>query len=206
MDPSPATSAVVLPILKLRRMTAADIPALAEIETASFATGWPRTAFERELMGNTMARYLLLEEQQGPADSCVLGFAGAWLLFDEAHVVTVAVLPERRRRGYGRLLVHGLVAMVRDLGMTVATLECRVSNDAARALYGRYGFYEVGLRRRYYADNGEEAVIMTTEALLSPAYRARLARLEAELAERLPGVVPYVEEPGDEPAGEGRSP
>ncbi|MGH2632849.1 MAG: ribosomal protein S18-alanine N-acetyltransferase, partial [Tepidiformaceae bacterium] len=76
--------------------------------------------------------------------------------------------------------------------MTVATLECRVSNAAARALYGDYGFYEVGLRKRYYADNGEDAVIMTTEALSSEAYSSRLARLEEKLQRILPGVVPEV--------------
>jgi ribosomal-protein-alanine N-acetyltransferase len=111
-----------------------------------------------------------------------------WLMVDEAHVVTVAVLPSERRRGYGRALVHGLVGLAIEHGMHAATLEVRVSNAAARALYGAYGFYEVGLRKRYYSDNHEDAVIMTTEELQGPAYRTRLERLENELARRLPGL------------------
>ncbi len=160
-----------------------DVRAVMAVERASFASGWPSTAFERELSQNDMARYLVLEH-----DGLILGFAGLWLMLDEAHVVTVAVTPEHRGKGYGRLLVHGLVGLARASAMSVATLECRVSNTPARALYGRYGFYEVGLRKKYYSDNQEDAVIMTTEELEGPPYRRRLAMLEAELAEKLPGV------------------
>jgi ribosomal-protein-alanine N-acetyltransferase len=176
--------------LTLRRMTPADLPAVAAVERAAFENGWPATAFAHELEQNAMARYLLVElvppgEGQAPV---VLGFAGLWLIVDEAHVVTVAVTPPCRRHGLGRLLVHALVTLARDCGMTDATLECRVSNQAARALYRDYGFHEVGLRKHYYADNGEDAVIMTTEAFSSEGYRARLARLEARLAAMLPGA------------------
>jgi ribosomal-protein-alanine N-acetyltransferase len=181
----------------LRRMRAADAPAMLAIERAAFDLGWPSTAFEREVLENQMARYVVLEGAADGAVSGLLGFAGLWLMFDEAHVVTVAVLPECRGRGFGRLLVHGLVEMARSEEMSVATLECRVSNAAARALYGRYGFYEVGLRKKYYSDNHEDAVIMTTEELSSTAYMARLARLEAELAVLLPGVSVRVAETWD---------
>jgi ribosomal-protein-alanine N-acetyltransferase len=176
-----------------------DIPTVTRIEAESFSAGWPRTAYERELTLNPVARYLVLESvreggvlgrllhrQRGE----ILGFAGLWLMVDEAHVVTVAVAPAHRGHGYGRLLVHGLVGLARREGMAAATLECRVSNVAARALYGQYGFYEVGVRPRYYSDNREDAVIMTTEELASPAYQDRYARLERRLAEVLPGVVP----------------
>ena len=141
-----------------------------------------------------MARYIVVEAGTGGAQPNVLGFAGLWLMLDEAHVVTVAVLPEHRGHGYGRLLVHGLVEMARAYEMNVATLECRVSNAAARALYGRYGFYEVGLRKKYYSDNQEDAVIMTTEDLSSAAYFQRLTRLETELAVLLPGASARVAE------------
>jgi ribosomal-protein-alanine N-acetyltransferase len=76
-----------------------------------------------------------------------------------------------------------------DHGMVEATLEVRESNEAARALYRAYGFYEVGRRKRYYPDNREDAVIMTTEELTGAAYQARLARLRAELETRFPGIV-----------------
>jgi ribosomal-protein-alanine N-acetyltransferase len=173
--------------LALRAMRPADVPAVMAIERAAFDTGWAPTAFERELSTNQMARYIVLARGEGEAET-LIGFAGLWLMLDEAHVVTVALAPAERRRGLGRLLVHGLVTLAMESGMSVATLECRVSNDVARALYGRYGFYEVGMRKKYYSDNGEDGVIMTTELLASEAYERRLAKLAAELGERLPGV------------------
>jgi [ribosomal protein S18]-alanine N-acetyltransferase len=165
-----------------------DTAAVMEVERLAFSPGWAPTAFAHELTHNGMARYVVLESASGE----ILGFAGLWLMVDEAHVVTVAVPPPLRGRGYGRLLVHALVELARDCGMASATLEVRDSNAAARNLYGLYGFYEVGLRKRYYADNGEDAVIMTTEEFESPAYQSRLERLAASLAERLPGVDPRV--------------
>lgn len=170
--------------MRFSMMTAADVDEVMAVERQAYEMGWPATAFERELTQNPMARYVVLKQPTGE----VAGFAGMWLMVDEAHVVTVAVLPGERRRGYGRALVHGLVELAIEHGMKAATLEVRVSNAAARALYGAYGFYEVGRRKRYYSDNHEDAVIMTTEELQSPAYRTRLERLESELARRLPGL------------------
>jgi ribosomal-protein-alanine N-acetyltransferase len=113
-------------------------------------------------------------------------------MVNEAHIVTVAVLPEEQRRGLGRAVVHALVELAADSGMEDATLEVRVSNTAARALYREYGFYEVGTRKRYYSDNGEDAVIMTTEGLASEPYQRRLEKLATVLEERFPGIVPRV--------------
>ena len=166
-------------------MQPADVPSVMAVERAAYSSGWPSTAFERELTQNGMARYIVLREEAGGA---VQGFAGLWLMVDEAHVVTVAVLPELRRQGLGRVLVHGLVLLAIDHQMALATLEVRVSNDAARALYREYGFYEVGQRKRYYSDNHEDAVIMTTEDLHSPAYQRRLATLESVIRQRYPEI------------------
>jgi len=174
------------PAPRLRPLHADDVAAVMAVERAAYGEGWPSTAFERELTRNPMARYIVVEDGEGR----IVGFAGLWLMVDEAHVVTVAVLPQERRGGLGRLLVHGLIQVAIDHGMTVATLEVRESNAGARALYREYGFYEVGRRKRYYADNHEDAVIMTTEAMTSPAYQRRLARLAAELARRFPGMEP----------------
>jgi len=162
-----------------------DFPEVEAIEASSFEAGWTPTAFQREIETNRLARYIVVREG---GSGRIVGFAGLWLVVDEAHIVTVAVSPEERRHGYGRLLVHGLIELARAEGMDSATLECRESNDAARSLYAKYGFYEVGRRDRYYADNGEDAVIMTTEALDSPAYRKRLERLASDLEARWPGV------------------
>lgn len=172
----------------LRQMGTDDIDAVMAVERAAFSSNWPATAFQRELTQNAMARYLVLE-----VDGQIAGFGGLWLMLDEAHIVTVAVEPSFRRKGLGRFIVHGLVQLAECEGMEAATLEVRVSNVAARALYGRYGFYEVGLRKKYYADNQEDAVIMTTEALASDAYRRRFQRLAEELEALLPGSRPRVE-------------
>jgi ribosomal-protein-alanine N-acetyltransferase len=163
-----------------------DIEAALDVERSAFSGNWPATAFERELTHNGAARYVVLEDRDGAA---MLGFGGLWLMVDEAHIVTVAVRPGERGRGLGKLLVHGLVAVAVGHHMAVATLECRESNVVARKLYGAYGFYEVGLRKKYYSDNHEDAVIMTTEELGSEPYQARWARLGAELERRVPGVV-----------------
>ncbi len=168
---------------RLRGMRPEDVPVVMAVERAAYSGGWPATAFERELTGNGMARYIVLEGAGGG----IKGFAGLWLMVDEAHVVTVAVVPEERRRGLGRVLVHGLIGVAIDHGMSLATLEVRVSNEAARALYREYGFYEVGTRKRYYSDNHEDAVIMTTEGLTSPAYQRPAARLAEEIPAAVPG-------------------
>lgn len=155
------------------------------VERAAYSAGWPATAFERELTQNPMARYVVLRKESGGP---ILGFAGLWLMVDEAHVVTVAVLPEARRAGYGRLLVHALIEVALRNAMHSATLEVRASNEAARRLYRGYGFYEVGERKKYYSDNGEDAIIMTTEELGSPAYTERLRSLAEGLRARFAGI------------------
>jgi ribosomal-protein-alanine N-acetyltransferase len=169
------------PALRIRMMALGDVEAALAVERGAFREGWPTTAFARELTQNGAARYVVLQES---ATGRMLGFGGLWLMVDEAHIVTVAVEPGERGKGYGRLLVHALVKVATEHGMSVATLECRESNTVARALYRGYGFYEVGLRKKYYSDNHEDAVIMTTEEFGGDAYRARWARLEAEVKDR----------------------
>ena len=140
-----------------------------------------------------MARYLVLRSSPpGP----VVGFGGLWLMVDEAHIVTVAIVPSERRRGLGSIVVHGLMSLAIEPQMALATLEVRVSNEAARALYAMYGFYEVGLRKRYYADNHEDAVIMTTEDIQSEAYGRRLRALGDQLRERFRGLSLELTSPG----------
>ncbi len=169
----------------VRRMDVEDLAAVCALEAVSFDATWPATAFEHELTQNPAARYVVIDIDGRP-----VAFGGLWLQFDQAHVVTVAVDPMMRRSGLGRLAVHALVTVADAFGMADATLEVRESNEAARALYRAYGFYEVGRRKRYYADNGEDALIMTTEPLRSPAYQARLRTLLEELVRRFgDGVV-----------------
>ena len=137
-----------------------DIPAVHDIERLSFPAPWPPYAFRQELEANRMARYLVVRVGEQ-----VVAYAGIWLMVDEAHVTTFAVLPTWRRQGVGGRLLLDLLELAVDLGARVVTLEVRLSNAPARRLYQRFGFRPVGVRPRYYSDNGEDALIMTTDAL-----------------------------------------
>jgi ribosomal-protein-alanine N-acetyltransferase len=175
--------------LTLQPMSVEDIPAVHAIESASFPTPWPPYAFRQELETNRMAHYLVVR-----AGERVIAYAGIWLMVDEAHVTTFAVLPAYRRRGVGGLLLSGLMALSADTGATVLTLEVRLGNVAARQLYQRFGFRPVGVRPRYYSDNGEDALIMTTERLDTPEMQLRMSRMAARYAIDVlredPGYVP----------------
>src|SRR5204863_3196741 len=109
----------------------------------------------------------------------IVAYAGMWLMVDEAHIITFAVDPAWRRQRIGERLLLALVDLARDAGAHEATLEVRLSNLPARRLYEKFGFRPVGLRPHYYSDNGEDALIMTTEPLADPAMRERIARLRA---------------------------
>lgn len=153
-------------------MTADDIPDVHEIERASFPVPWPAYAFRQELETNRLARYVIVRA----ADETV-AYGGIWLMVDEAHVTTFAVLPSWRRQGIGGLLMVGLLRVATGVGARLSTLEVRLSNEPARALYQRFGFHPVGLRPHYYSDNGEDALIMTTAPLDSPDMRTRIAEM-----------------------------
>jgi len=181
--------------LAVAGMTAEDIPAVHAIESASFPTPWPPYAFRQELETNRMARYLVVK-----AEDRVVAYAGIWLMVDEAHVTTFAVLPAYRRRGIAGLLLSELMTLSADLGAVVCTLEVRLSNAAARRLYQKFGFKPVGLRPRYYSDNGEDALIMTTDRLEAPEMRRLMARKAAHYAtDVLPDDPGFVPDPDDPP-------
>ena len=108
----------------------------------------------------------------------IKGFAGLWIMADEAHITNIAVRGIHRRQGIGELLLILVIALVMELNARIITLEVRASNTAAQNLYHKYGFAQVGLRRGYYTDNGEDAVIMSTENITSAPFQAQLQRLK----------------------------
>lgn len=120
----------------------------------------------------------------GGPPSFIEGFEGIWFLADEAHVVSIAVREACRRQGLGELLLLAAIELVMARGSREMTLEVRASNEAAQALYQKYGFRKVGVRRGYYSDNREDAVIMTTDPLDSLPYRAAFERLKAAYRDR----------------------
>ncbi len=140
--------------MNLRRMTAADLPAVNELDRLSFSLPWPMGAFENELM-NPNARCWVVELEEQVAAVLVL-----WRVLDEAHIGTVAVHPNFRRRGIGKRLLRKVMDESYAEGARMFHLEVRAGNAAAIALYEQFGFKEVNRRPRYYQNNGEDAVSM----------------------------------------------
>jgi len=109
---------------------------------------------------------------------CITGFAGFWTMADEVHITTIAIREESRRQGIGELLLQSIIAMAGKRAARIVTLEVRVSNTAAQQLYTKYGFNEVGLRRGYYTDNQEDAVIMSIDHITSSSFQTQLQELK----------------------------
>ena len=172
---------VARPPLRIRvePMTLDDLASVHAIERASFSVPWPDEAYRNELLTNRLASYVVAR-----AGDEIVGFGGLWVMVDEAHITTFAVDPRWRRRGVGEWMLIGLLDRAVDRRAREATLEVRLSNMPARRLYEKYGFRPVGIRPRYYSDNGEDALIMTTDALTGPAMLERLARLREALEAR----------------------
>jgi ribosomal-protein-alanine N-acetyltransferase len=153
-----------------------DISAVQLVENASFPIPWPANAFRHELTQNKNAHYLVAKEGDH-----IVGYAGLWLSLDEAHITTFAVLPEYRRRKIGERMLLSIFERAERLGAEWLTLEVRASNLPAQRLYEKYGFRPAGIRRRYYSDNNEDAIIMWTERLRDKSVRDRIAKLQEAL-------------------------
>lgn len=165
--------AVSVPLL-IDAMHLSDVPAVLEIERLSFSSPWPAYAFNQELTANRLAHYVVAR-----SGNRVVGFAGVWLMADEAHITTFGVHPDHRRQGVGRRLLLRLAEMAIGLRATCMTLEVRVSNLPAQELYRSFGFEVSGRRIAYYSDDGEDALVMTTPPLSEPALQAIVAAARA---------------------------
>jgi ribosomal-protein-alanine N-acetyltransferase len=143
----------------LANSTPDDLDAVVEIERLCFPAPWPRQAFADEL-ARPWARLEILRHR---ATGRVVAFCNYWVVADEVHILNVAVRPEERRRGLAARLVSHMVEQAKRGKARVLSLEVRVSNLAALGLYRRFGFRDVGRRPRYYADNGEDALLMDLE-------------------------------------------
>jgi len=147
--------------ISIRPMKSEDLPQVQTIDRLSFSMPWPGSAYEYELYENPLSLLWIAEAHPPEGEDKVVGMIVVWLIVDEAHIATIAVLPEYRGQGIARcLLVTALQEVIRR-GLRIATLEVRSGNIAAQNLYHRFGFSSVGLRPRYYRDNNEDALIMT---------------------------------------------
>lgn len=136
-------------------MKESDLKRIMEIEHASFSAPWSLHAFISELSENEYARYFCLE-----LDGQVIGYMGLWFILEEGHITNVAIAPDYRGQRKGEILMRSVMQMMRQEGMERMTLEVRASNTVARKLYERLGFGAAGVRKGYYSDNREDAVIM----------------------------------------------
>lgn len=139
----------------IRPMTLEDIPVIVAIEEVSFPSPWTAQSFSSELKDNYLARYFCLE-----LDGKVIGYMGLWIVMGEAHVTNVAIWPGCRGQGWGEYLMRSVMLKLVNSGVFRMTLEVRVSNTPAQNLYSKLGFKSAGLRKKYYSDNQEDAIIM----------------------------------------------
>jgi ribosomal-protein-alanine N-acetyltransferase len=184
--------------VSIEPMRIADLEAVYAIERLSFRTPWPSHAYRAELETNRLAHYLVARDSVA-----VVAYGGIWMMADEAHITTFAVAPDRRRQRLGERLLLALLDLATAYHAHEATLEVRLSNLPARRLYEKYGFRPVGLRPRYYSDDNEDALIMTTEPLAGVRMRQRIDRLrkalEAEVREQVAEATASAADP-DQPA------
>ncbi len=195
------------------RMHIDDFAEVHSIDMLSFPHPWSLTTYQNELRDNRQSRYIVarvsphlpgstqpvswwqrlqasingaaLQTDTDDARLPVVGYAGIWLNVDEGHITTIAVHPDQRGHGVGELLLLGLIDQAYDLGVQQLTLEVRVSNTVAQQLYVKYGFRGRGERKRYYTENGEDALIMWTDDIHTPEFRERVRELRQLLYTRL---------------------
>lgn len=139
----------------IRPMQESDLPKILEIEHACFPSPWAPQSFVSELRDNEYARYFCLEHE-----GKIIGYMGLWFILEEGHITNVAIAPEYQGIGRGEFLMRSVIDLMVKEGMERMTLEVRASNMAAQRLYGRIGFVTAGLRKGYYSDNREDALIM----------------------------------------------
>jgi ribosomal-protein-alanine N-acetyltransferase len=155
-------------------MTLADVPAVINMEQAAYQAHWPKRNYQHELAQVSCAHYFVM-----CADSPIriVGAGGYWLLADEANIMTIAIHPMWQKRGLAARLLSYLIQQAMAQQAEGVTLEVRPSNQAALALYQKFGLVEVGRRLRYY-DDGEAALILATPILSSPEYQTLMQRLQ----------------------------
>ncbi|ADQ47028.1 ribosomal-protein-alanine acetyltransferase [Caldicellulosiruptor kronotskyensis 2002] len=139
---------------RVRRMAEKDIDMVHEIEILSFSVPWSRESFEYELK-NEFAIYYVYEE-----DGRVWGFAGMHHIVDEGHITNIAVHPQKRGQGIGKLLLSALISYAKENGLVGLTLEVRSKNHVAISLYKSFGFVQEGIRKNYYSNPPDDAIIM----------------------------------------------
>jgi ribosomal-protein-alanine N-acetyltransferase len=193
-------------LYRVERMQLSDIEQVVEIDRASFSNPWTARAYDYDLRYNAQAHYIVARPQMAAAGAVtrpgliarikeiltgvtpprsapepIVGFGGYWMQMDEAHISTIAVRSDVRRRYIGELLLAAMMDQAAEERARVVTLEVRVSNTVAQMLYNKYGFQTAGFRKAYYSNNGEDAYIMTTPEVGSAEFQRRFQELKRQL-------------------------
>ena len=139
-----------------RKMTPDDVEAVYAIELATFPSPWTLDSFHYEMRENQFAHYTVAVNDSGK----IIGFCGMWIVIDAAQITNVAVLPEARGLGIGEALMREAMKVAKEGGADIMSLEVRVTNTVAQNLYRKLDFQDGGIRKGYYTDNGEDALVM----------------------------------------------
>lgn len=142
-----------------RKMTMEDIDQVLLIEEEAFAHPWTREAFEHEMTTNLYSYYLVAETEEQD----IVGYCGMWIVLDESHITNVAVAERMRGHRIGEGLMREAIRIVKEQQGVLMTLEVRVSNTVAKNLYYKLGFQDGGIRKNYYTDTQEDALVMWVE-------------------------------------------
>ncbi|MEG0384653.1 MAG: ribosomal protein S18-alanine N-acetyltransferase [Solibacillus sp.] len=143
-------------MVNYRKMTITDVEAVHAIEQATFPSPWTMDSFYYEMTENQFAHYLVAEDEQ----QTIIGFCGMWLVIDAAQITNVAVVDAVRGQGMGEGLMREAIHIAKEANMDVMSLEVRVTNTVAQNLYRKLGFQDGGIRKNYYTDNQEDALVM----------------------------------------------
>lgn len=162
-----------VPVIELMRHE--HLESVLAIERACFSTPWSLDAYLGEL------RHPATEYRIARVENRIVGYAGLWLIIDEAHITTMAVHPDFRGRKIGEWLLHKQMERAHETGMVRGILEVRAGNIPAQRLYEKYGFKVISVRKNYYSDDKEDAFIMWAEGVHKPEYGHRLHMLREAL-------------------------
>ena len=199
---------------KVRPMRREDIDQVIEIDKEAFPTQWPPTNYRNELQNRLAHYIIVYQKDERVTikpqplkndlfprirkwlrinrkmtdgllkEDDIIGFAGCWIMADEAHITEIAVRNPYKHQGIGQLMIINLIEISIELKANLMTLEVRVSNTSAQGLYKKFGFEEVGFRKGYYSDNREDALIMTIRDIKSSSFQGKLNQLKQDLAKR----------------------
>lgn len=153
------------PLISFRSMEIADLENVKALDQLSFSLPWPESSFKFEIENNPVSRCWVAELENESGLRVLAGMIVIWLIVDEAHIATLAVHPHYRRLKIGQRLLAFTLIDAYHSGATRSFLEVRSGNLAARSLYARFGFEEIGVRKHYYVDNNEDAVMMNLDMI-----------------------------------------